>query len=88
MSISESYDKMNAKAYDAESYDDWDNKDDDKWTDEGVPGDKDRLKRLPEHEDDAVPAVGLAHQAVAAVGLVVLLDRRSRSAGHFNGSTP
>merc|ERR1711957_871826 len=31
MGISESYGKTNAKSYAAESYDEWDNKDDDKW---------------------------------------------------------
>ena len=31
LSISESYGKTNAKSYAAESYDEWDNKDDDKW---------------------------------------------------------
>ena len=30
-SIIESYGKTNAKSYAAESYDEWDNKDDDKW---------------------------------------------------------
>ena len=31
LSIKESYDRTWAKSYDAESYDEWDNKDDDKW---------------------------------------------------------
>jgi len=31
LSIDESYDQTWAKSYDAESYDEWDNKDDDKW---------------------------------------------------------
>ena len=29
--MKESYDRTWAKSYDAESYDEWDNKDDDKW---------------------------------------------------------
>ena len=41
MSISESYGKTNAKSYAAESYDEWDNNDKDKWGAQAWGKDKD-----------------------------------------------
>ena len=42
LSIKESYDRTWAKSYDAESYDEWDNKDDDKWGSQAWGKDRDQ----------------------------------------------
>jgi len=45
LAIDESYGKTNAKSYRAESYDEWDNQDDDKWGGQGWGSDYDESAR-------------------------------------------